>query len=163
MQDVLLTIVAIAAALFVIRRGIPGLFYWQGCRQQDSGEYEAAERFFLKALSFEKAVQRITGQKVGVALVCSNLGLLYHQQRRVDDAAKMFTTSIDIYSNIGRIDDSAPVYASLGKLYFDNGDLALAENALNEALAIYRRRLDAREAISSINQLLDAIAGRHCS
>lgn len=163
MEHTLIIIVAIAAAVFAVRRGIPGLLVWKGLSHQDRGRYEASEQCFLKALSFEKSIQRMTGQKLGVALVCSNLGLLYHRQRRIEDAAKMLTTSIAIYSNLGRIDDSAPVHGSLGKLYFDSGELTLAEKSLNEALAIYRRRPEAREAIATIQQLLRAVAERRRS
>lgn len=160
MENVLLIIIVICAAIFALRRGVPGLFCSQGYAHQDRGEYEAAEQWFLKALSFEKATQKITSQRRGVAIVCTNLGLLYHHQRRIDEAAKMLTTAIDIYSDLGRVDDSAPVYGSLGKLYFDNGDLQLAEDALNKALTIYRRRLHAQEAIDTTTALLDLISER---
>lgn len=160
MQNVLLGILLFAVAIFAIRRVIPGFFWSRGCSYQDRGEYEAAEHWFLKALSFEKGIQKITGQGTGVAHVCSNLGLLYHRQRKIQEAVSMFSTAINIYTDHHRIDEAAPVYASLGKVYFDNGDLQLAEDALNKALSIYRRRTGAQEAIDTIAALLDLISER---
>ncbi|HEX8072432.1 MAG TPA: hypothetical protein VF546_20970 [Pyrinomonadaceae bacterium] len=72
----------------------------------------------------------------------------------------MFNAAIEIYSDLGRVNDSAPVYASLGKLYFDSGDLSLAEEALEHALAIYCRRGRASESMDATNRLLDLIAER---
>lgn len=163
MQNVLLAILLIAGAIFAIRRGIPGFFWSRACSHQDRGEYEAAERWFLKALSFEKSVQRITGQEIGVAHVCSSLGFLYHRQGRNREAITMFSTAIKIFTDRHRINESAPLYASLGKVYFDSGDLQLAEDTLNKALSIYHYRTGAQKAIGTITALLDLISERRQS
>lgn len=158
MENVLLVILVIGAAIFAIRRGIPGLITRQGYSHQDRGEYDAAEQSFLKALSFEKAMEKITGQRIGVALQYSNIGFVYHHQKRLKDAASMFRRAIDIYANLGRLDDSAPIYASLGKIYFDSGDFHLAEESLNKAFTIYSRRSGSQEAINTIKVLLEKIS-----
>lgn len=160
MEKVLLGILLIAAAILAIRRGIPGFFWSRACSHENRGEYEAAERWFLKALSFEKGMQRIIGQGIGVAHVCSSLGLLYHRQRRIQDAISMFNTATKIYTDHHRIDESAPVYASLGKVYFDSGDLQLAEDALNKALSIYGLRTGTQEAVDTTTARLDLISER---
>lgn len=160
MENVLLIILVSAAAIFALRRGVPGLFFSQGYAYQDRGKYEAAERRFLKALSFEKSLQRVTGKGLGVAHVCSSLGFLYHRQMRIQEAISMFSTAIKIFTDHHRINESAPIYASLGKVYFDNGDLQLAEDALNKALAIYSSRTAAQEAINTTTALLDLISER---
>jgi tetratricopeptide (TPR) repeat protein len=157
-ENLLLAILFIAAVAVIIRKGIPGSLTRQAYSHQDGGKYESAERCFLKALSFEKRMQGLTGQRIGVALQYSNLGFLYHRQRRMDEAIRMFQKAIVIYSDLGRVDDSAPIYASLGKVYFDIGELQLAEESLNKALIIYRSRHHAREAIDTINKLLGAIS-----
>jgi tetratricopeptide (TPR) repeat protein len=78
----------------------------------------------------------------------------------MQDAIVMFRRAIKLYTEDGRINDAAPVYASLGKVYFDDGDLEPAQEALQQALTIYRRRSDAQEAITTIVALLDLIAER---
>lgn len=158
MENFVIGILVIGATIFLIRRGIPGLLTWQGYSHQDRGEYKTAEQYFLKALSFEKTMEKITGQQIGVALEYSNLGLLYHKQQRINDAVSMLSRAIDIYTSLGRLNDCAPVYASLGKVYFDNRDLELSEEMLRKALNIYSRRKYAQEAIDTINQLLDSIS-----
>ncbi len=88
---------------------------------------------------------------------CTKLGLRYHEQRRIQDAILMFRRSIKLYTNDGRIDDAAPAYALLRKVYFDNGDLDLDEDSLQQALTIYRRRSHAQEAITIITVLFDLV------
>ena len=116
MENIIFSILATIAAIFIVRRGVPGLFCSQGFAHQDQGDYAGAERWFLKALSFEKNVQRFTGQRKGLAIVYSNLGLLYHHARRMDEAANMLSQAIAIYSDQGFPQESAPIFASLGKL-----------------------------------------------
>ncbi|MBN2019754.1 MAG: tetratricopeptide repeat protein [Sedimentisphaerales bacterium] len=94
------------------------------------------------------------------AIGCANLGLHYHRKKKIKNAIEMFKQAIDIYTDLGQINDTAPVYGSLGKLYFDNGDLDLAEDNLQQALRIYRRCSHAQEAIATITPLLDLIAER---
>ncbi len=53
---------------------------------------------------------------------CLQLGMTYHQERRIEEATQMFERAITLYDECGRAADAAPAYASLGKLYFDTGD-----------------------------------------
>jgi len=76
------------------------------------------------------------------------------------EAIDMFKRSVEIYIEFDHINDAAPVYGSLGKAYFDNGDLDLAEDSLKQALTIYTRRSNAQEFIQTINALLQLIAER---
>lgn len=160
LESVLLGILLFGVMIFAIRRGIPGLITQQGYSHQDKGEYEAAEQCFFKALSFEKAIQKITGQRIGVALQYSNLGFVYHHQKRLKNAASMFKRAIEIYTDLRRLNDAAPIYGSLGKVYFDSGDLDLAEETLKEALTIYSRRPHAQEAMDTITALINLISER---
>lgn len=92
------------------------------------------------------------------AMGYANMGLHYHKKRKIQNAVDMFKRAIDVYTDLGKINDTAPVYASLGKVYFDNGDLDLAESALQQALTIYKCRPHAQEAIKTITALLDLIS-----
>lgn len=129
----------------------------QGYSYKDRGDYDSAEQCFLKALSILKGLGNVKQRKIGMALQHSNLGLLYHQKMRMDDAVDNLKTAIDLYNEIGVVDDSAPLYASLGKVYYDCKDYDAAEKTLKKALEIYKQRRHAREAIDTINRLLDQI------
>ncbi|MFC1539023.1 tetratricopeptide repeat protein [Candidatus Latescibacterota bacterium] len=105
-------------------------------------------------------MQRITGRGIGAAHVFSCIGLLYHRQNRIREAINMFDAAIEIYAHYRRNDEAAPVYASLGKVYFDSGDLNLAEVTLSKALEMYSLRKGSQEAIDTISNLLDLISER---
>lgn len=160
MEKILLVALFVAAAVFYLRRSIPGALLARGNAHQERGELEAAERSFLQVLAFENAIRRLTGARYDVALASSRLGFLYHRQRRIEDAERMFTAALGIHTALGRAIDAARIRAALGKLHFDNGDLARAAQELNEALAVYARRADAPEAIATIHALLQSISER---
>lgn len=98
--------------------------------------------------------------RIDEASKCARRGFRYHKQRKLQEAIDMFKRSIEIYTDLDRINDAAPVYGSLGKAYFDNDDLNLAEGALNEALTIYKRRSNAQEALDTINALIHLVSER---
>jgi len=98
--------------------------------------------------------------KLGKASEYARRGFRYHKQRKMVEAIDMFKRSIEIYNDLQRINDSAPIYGLLGKVYFDNGDLDLAEDSLKQALKIYTRRSNAQEAIDTTDALLQLIAER---
>jgi tetratricopeptide (TPR) repeat protein len=87
-------------------------------------------------------------------------GLTLHEQRRIDEAERAFRNAIDKYEQLGRRDDAAPVYASLGKLLFDVGRLDDSEGALIQARGLYARRTDGGVVLSAINSLLEMIGER---
>lgn len=158
LTDIALWIFGIGTVLFLLRRGIPGLIISQGYKHQDKGEYDAAENAFLLALAIEKKIHQFTGEKKGVAIIYSNLAILYHQWEHLDDAIKMFNSSIEIYADLGNPPSAAPVYASLGKVYFDAEDFTNAEKSLSEALSIYQLYGGSQEGIYTINALLEKIS-----
>lgn len=94
------------------------------------------------------------------AIGYANLGFHYHKKRRLQKAIDMFKKSIDIYTDLDQINNAAPIYGSLGKAYFDNGNLDFAEHALKKALSIYVKRVNAQEAITYIERLLRIISER---
>jgi tetratricopeptide (TPR) repeat protein len=76
------------------------------------------------------------------ALQCLQLGMTYHQDRRIEEATHMFQRAIALYTECGRAADAAPAYASLGKLYFDTGALDLAEQQLMEARPRFAQQME---------------------
>lgn len=159
MGNVLLIVLVVFAAVIALLRSLPWLFCSMGEARKKKGDASAAERWFLRALSFEERIQNTIGHPTrGVAIVSCTLGFFYHDKHRTDEAAAMFNRAIDIYAAMGRVDDSAPVYGSLGKLYLDTGALDPAQEALTKALEIYSRRSHADEAIERLGILLDLVA-----
>src|SRR5689334_13687821 len=51
-------------------------------------------------------------------------GLACHEERRTDEAIDMFKRAIALALSAGRKNEAAPAYASLGKVYFDVGELS---------------------------------------
>jgi hypothetical protein len=111
-------------------------------------------------------VRRLTGtvraEDPGLeeASQCLQLGMTYHQDRRIEEATQMFQRAIALYTECGRHADAAPAYASLGKLYFDTGALGLAEQQLMEARARFAQQMGARGAVARIDALLQLVAER---
>jgi hypothetical protein len=91
---------------------------------------------------------------------CLQLGLTYHQDRRIEEATRMFQRAITLYDECGRAVDAAPAHASLGKLYFDTGALDLAEQQLIEGRARFEQQRGAQDAVGRIDSLLHLIAER---
>ena len=120
----------------------------------------------LVGLVVSAIVRGLTGtpgpldDKMVEASNCLQLGLTYHQERRVNDAAQMFQRAITLYEECGRGLDAAPAYASLGKLYFDIGELERAEQQLIDARARFQQLSDGRDAVARIDSLLELIAER---
>jgi tetratricopeptide (TPR) repeat protein len=149
-------------ALFVVRKAIPGFFWRTAMGYQNHHDHEMAEKYLLRALKIERVMQRITGSTLGVAHVSGSLGFLYHRQLRFDEAIDMFNRALADFTASGHTGETAPILASLGKLYFDAGDLVRAEDNLRKALALYEHRPDAGEARQILHDLLNAISSRLC-
>lgn len=91
---------------------------------------------------------------------CLQVGMTYHQQRRIEEAAQMYQRAITLYNECSQASDAAPAYASLGKLYFDTDALDLAEQQLIEGRARFAEQVGARDAVARIDSLLQLIAER---
>jgi len=91
---------------------------------------------------------------------CLQLGMTYHQDRRIEEATQMYQRAITLYTECGREADVAPAYASLGKLYFDTDALELAEQQLLEARPRFARQMGARDAVARTDAILQLIAER---
>ena len=97
------------------------------------------------------------------AAACVKRALNHHQERRIEEAISEFKRGVSLYKDAARSNDAAPAYASLGKIYFDIGELNLAEENLKTASTLYERRRDGREhneAIDAIEVLFALIAER---
>jgi tetratricopeptide (TPR) repeat protein len=88
-------------------------------------------------------------------------GVIYHNERKMTEAIAMFQRAIALHQEGPRETDSAPAYASLGKVYLDLEELDSAEENLTRALSLYGQRPDAQEATTYIERLLEVISERH--
>lgn len=91
---------------------------------------------------------------------CVQRGVKYHEERRTDEAAGMFQRAIAVCKDCGSDADSAQAYASLGKLYFDTGELDLAESHLKEGRIRFQQSPGGRNAVTRIDALLQLISER---
>jgi tetratricopeptide (TPR) repeat protein len=158
METWLVVAACVVCALIFLRGLIPKFFCSRGDAIRDRGDLQGAEGWYLLAARFEDWIKRLTGRERGVAIVKSSLGFLYHSQRRPVESADAFKEAIRIYTKLGLTQQTAPLYSSLGKLYFDFNELDLAEEALQQALAIYSRRPSSGEETKRVGILLDLIS-----
>ena len=163
MPKVFYLLLLLPVAVFMLWRLIPYCCLLQGRMSQDRGDFGTAESWFMKALAFERRFQQGARRGLGIAHILSELGILYHQQRRIPEAVRAFSDAIEIFSEHRRVNIAAPVYACLGKACYDSGDLQRAEDAVNHALEIYSRRIGSEEAVKSLAALMDRISERRTS
>ena len=98
------------------------------------------------------------------AIGYTNIGLYNQNKGKISNAINMYNQSISIYTYLGQVKDTAPVYGSLGKAYFDLGDLDNAEDALNRAIDLYELYQHDMLALKVTKKLLNLITERkQCS
>ena len=124
-----------------------------GYSHQDAGNFNAAESCFRDALSILAELEDPKQRRIGEALQHSNLGLLYHQSQRTEEAAEFLERAIATYLDLGRNDDCAPLYASLAKVQLDVQDLYAAEQSARRAVELYGRRAFAHQQLEMLTQL----------
>ncbi|MEN9335110.1 MAG: Sensor histidine kinase RcsC [Bacteroidota bacterium] len=79
-----------------------------------------------------------------------NLGLVYFDLRKHDDAIDSFVRSIAIYSTLPNSTEQAMCYYYLGMAYIEQGNTTLAEKNLNQAESLFDK-LKIHSAIEMIN------------
>ena len=84
--------------------------------------YEDAENWYLLALEkFEEL-----GDRRSAGDQCRQLGVLFHEQRKLDEAEQWYLRAEDIFDEVGDVQRSASTYGQLAVLAEDRGDLAAA-------------------------------------
>jgi len=157
-RQIIAGLLFVCSAIYVLRKAVPGFFWRTGMGYQDHHDYEMAEKYLLRALRIEQFIKGVTGSGLGVAHISGSLGLLYHHQLRFREAAEMFNAALGNFVASGHTCEAAPVLASLGKLYFDAGDLARSEENMLKALTLFEHQPDAAEERQVIHNLLAAIS-----
>jgi len=94
------------------------------------------------------------------AIRYANLGFCYHKKRQILKAIDMFKQAICIYTHLDLIKETAPIYGSIGKAYFDNGNLDHAKEALNKAKNLYEKYQHDLLALKTTISLLNLLNER---
>jgi len=100
----------------------------------ESGEYEAAEATFQEALSY-----REEANPMNVAAILECLGTVYVSSGRLAEAEPVLAEALVLVKEQQQWDCEARVRVALGRRLAALGQIAEAEEAWRQALAIYER------------------------
>jgi tetratricopeptide (TPR) repeat protein len=84
-------------------------------------------------------IKRRIGDLAGTASTLGNLGIVYRNQGRYDEAIAHYQQSLDITRRIGHVATTARNSWNLGLIYEKQGDLAAALPLIEEAAQIAER------------------------
>jgi tetratricopeptide (TPR) repeat protein len=101
----------------------------------------------VAAKAYERCLEvaRQNGDEEAVAATLNNLGLLYHDQNRMDDARQAYEEALNIRRELARknpetyLPDMAMTLNNLGVLHHDQNRMDEARQAYEEALSIYKK------------------------
>ena len=99
-----------------------------------------------KALDF---ANKSNNQK-SIADSYSNLGVIYLELKKIDDAINVFVKSIAIYATLPFSSQQALTHYSIGVCYLEKNNLAMAEKNFNTAGVIYEK-IKIPDAIEMLN------------
>ena len=105
---------------------------------------------FDEAISLsERALEVVTKDSEGQAVILGNLGIIYHIRGKLDLAEEIHTKSLGIYRNIGLIHGIADQCGNLGLIYRKRGELDKAEEMYIKVLDI-EKQLGRPSSISNV-------------
>jgi tetratricopeptide (TPR) repeat protein len=84
--------------------------------------YEVAQEWFELALEKREEL----GDRRAAGDECRQLGVLFHEESRLDDAEGWYQRAREIFEEIRDVDRTARTYGQLGKVAEDRGDLPTA-------------------------------------
>ena len=120
------------------------------------GKHAAALDYYRRANQIAQALEDWTL----VALLASNIGLVYLEQNQPQKALEQFTQSLEISSNITpRPEAESETYSAMASAYLALGEQDLAWNAAQHALTIsqeYNRSRDIARAYRTLGTLAAA-------
>ncbi len=119
-----------------------------GLVHHELGENQKAEEFYNQALSLSRASGRMRDE----AHVLDELGNLFSDQEP-QKALQFFQQSLAITRAIGELRTQALVLTNLGRCYLSLNEMPKAQDALYQALAIYRQ-LNAPDNEAYTNRVL---------
>lgn len=142
-------------------------------------DYPNAEECCLKA---KEIVENIGEDPYLLAVIYNDLGAIYYETDKLNDALMYYLKALDIYNGLPDVEDHLYVsstYNNLGTLYYNIGDYKKAQECLEKAMqidsrllsdnhpsiakylmnlaAIYRRQMDYPNALLAYDKALDII------
>ena len=123
-----------------------GYYFEQIQYHKKANNYRNCLNYAQKAINYaqKKSDEKALGDSY------FNLGLIYFDLKKNEDALDAFVRSIAFYSNLAPSREQALCYYYLGLTYIEQNNTALAENNLNKAQAIYQK-LKIHSAIEMIS------------
>ena len=97
--------------------------------------YKNCLKYSQKAIDF---ANKSNNQK-SIADSYSNLGIIYLELKKFDDAIDVFVKSVAVYSTLPYSSEQAFTHYSLGVCYMEKNKLAMAEKNFNAAKIIYEK------------------------
>ncbi|GAA4042072.1 ATP-binding protein [Flavobacterium chungnamense] len=113
---------------------------------QKNSNYRNCLNYSQKALDF---ANKSNNQK-SIADSYSNLGVIYLELKKIDDAINVFVKSIAIYATLPFSSQQALTHYSIGVCYLEKNNLAMAEKNFNTAGVIYEK-IKIPDAIEMLN------------
>ena len=99
-----------------------------------------------------------------LAMAYNNLGVSLNSAGRIDESRLAFEASLDNWRalGLGESSDALTVISNLAAIYYQQGDLALAESAYAEAIALRRQRFgDSAALAAAMNNYGQVLIIRH--
>jgi adenylate cyclase len=120
------------------------------------GAYYFQSRWHEASQQVERAlkIQRRIGDQMGIALSLSNLGVLYTVDCQWDEAIDAFNQTIAMSEEMGALEGTlGNAHNNIAFIYLHQGRLDLAEDHLQQSLAIKQRIGSTLEVAESLNNL----------
>ena len=127
-----------------------------GVKAREAAHYAEAEQLLQRAL---REAEQVGPDDPRVATAANNLGLLYHDQGRLQEAQSLYTRALAIWEqHVGpEHEDVAAALNNLAEIAHAEGDWARAEPLYERVLAIERKVLGAAhpDVAISLNNLAE--------
>lgn len=126
--------------------------------EAEHGSRERAVELFTQAT----VIRSRLGRPDSAAVALGNLGVLYHEMGRLDEAADVLTRALSTLRSIESYEGSgvAVILTGLGQVYLDQGRQEDAEKILTQAIAVHTELGDERGIAYATNELGTCAARR---
>jgi tetratricopeptide (TPR) repeat protein len=138
-------------------RGCINIFKELGIAYRSIGEVEKAEDFLKKALDLVDDKQELAKEK---SSILHNLGWLYDDLGKIDEAIALYNQSLELKERVGDIQGKAATLHQLAGIYANRGDVDEAIALYNQSLEITERVGDIQGKASTLHQLARIYANR---
>lgn len=121
----------------------------KGYVEMRQGEYEAAEKDFLKAIDIAKEM----GDDEEPAKIHQGLGNVYLYKGAYEKSLRHLEKSLQMWRDLSDLDGEAATLNSLGIVYLNKGDLDISLEYYTKSLDIREKMGDKRDIHSTLNNI----------